>query len=129
MSGSSLRAPFNAALNEKIHIYKTAYKQYRPYLSLSDAYKAIKAIFEKNIFDRQVYNILSDNFTVNQILNLIRDEGYRVKVKLTNSRIMNQLSYKVSKEKFEKKAVKLNASIKKDIKQTLDLFKNVNTLR
>ena len=27
----------NASLNEKIQIYKTAYNQYRPYLSLRDA--------------------------------------------------------------------------------------------
>ena len=42
---------------------------------------------------------------------------------------MNQLSYKVSKSKFEKIGVKLNTNIKKDIIQTLDLFKNLNTIR
>ncbi len=119
---------FNTSVKIDIPVWKTALNQYRPYLSLTDAYKAIKIIIERDIFDKEVYNILSENFTVKQILNIIRKQGFNVKVKFTNSRIMNQLSYKVSKEKFEKKGVKLNASIKKDIKQTLDLFKNINTL-
>ena len=120
---------FNASLKINIPVWKTALNQYRPYLSLTDAYNAIKTIINKNIFDREIYNILSDNFTVKQILNLIRNEGCNVKVKLTDSRIMNQLSYKVSKIKFEKIGVKLNANIKTDIRQTLDLFKNINALR
>ncbi len=120
---------FNTALNIRIPVWKTAINQYRPYLSLNDAYRAIKSIMIKNIFDRDIYNILSENFTVKQILDLIRNEGYRPKINFTNSKIMNQLSYKVSKTKFERIAVKLNGSIKKDIKQTLNLFKNINYLK
>tara|TARA_B100000900_G_scaffold411018_2_gene429910 strand:- start:111 stop:1040 length:930 start_codon:yes stop_codon:yes gene_type:complete len=120
---------FNASFKIKIPVWKTALNQYRPYLSLTDAYNAIKTIINKNIFDREIYNILSNNFTVKQILNLIRNQGCNIKVELTDSRIMNQLSYKVSKSKFEKIGVKLNTNIKKDIIQTLDLFKNLNTIR
>ena len=119
---------FNTALKLYIPVWKTALNQYRPYLSLTDAYKAVNTVLKKNIFDRQIYNILTSNFTVSQIINLIKKEKYRVKIKLTSSKIMNQLSYKVSKEKFEQYGVKLNGSIKKDIKQTLALFKNIGSI-
>ncbi len=120
---------FNTSMKLAIPIWNTALNQYRPYLSLSDAYKSINTIIKKNIFDREIYNILSNNFTVKQILDLIKKENYKIKIKLTKSRIMNQLSYKVSKEKFEKWGIKLNNSIKKDIKETLALFKYIGTIK
>ena len=42
---------------------------------------------------------------------------------------MNQLSYKVSKNKFEKKYIKLNRNIRLDIKETLNLFKNLKVIK
>ena len=36
--------------------------------------------------------------------------------------MLNQLSYKVKKEKIEKFGLKINSNIEKDIKNTLDLF-------
>ena len=38
----------NAAINENIHVYKTALNQFRPYLSLSDALKSFKFCIEKD---------------------------------------------------------------------------------
>ena len=62
---------FNAALNQNIAVYKTAMHQYRPYLSLRDAFKVFKFSIEKDFFNNDVYNILSGNFTVGQILKKI----------------------------------------------------------
>ena len=62
----------NASLNEKIQIYKTAFNQYRPYLSLKDAFKVFKFCIEKNVFNNDVYNALSGNFTVREIIKIIK---------------------------------------------------------
>ena len=80
----------------KIPVWSTALNQYRPYLTLSDAYKAVNAIITKK-YDGEIYNILSNNHTVKQILNFIKSEEYNFMLKETKSKIMNQLSYKVSK--------------------------------
>ena len=37
----------NASLNEKISVYKTAYNQFRPYLSVRDAFKMFKFCIDK----------------------------------------------------------------------------------
>ena len=42
----------NAALNEKINVYKNAMDQYRPYLSVRDAFKVFKFCIEKNFFNK-----------------------------------------------------------------------------
>ncbi|MDC2997819.1 SDR family oxidoreductase [Candidatus Pelagibacter sp.] len=115
----------NAAINENIYVYKTALNQYRPYLSLKDAFKTFKFCIEKDFFKNDVYNILSGNFTVNQILKRIRKHKKNIKVKLVKTEIMNQLSYHVSKKKIQREGLKLNYDIDNDIKDTLKLLGNI----
>ena len=62
----------NAAINEKVRVYKNAMDQYRPYLSLRDSFKVFQFCFEKNFFTNDIYNALSGNYTVRQILNRIK---------------------------------------------------------
>ena len=113
---------FNAALNEKIHIYKTAYKQYRPYLSLKDAFKVFKFCIDKNIFNNQVYNALSGNFTVKEIIQMIKKYKKKTSIKFVKTEIMNQLSYHVDNKKLNNLGLRLSSPIEKDIKDTIRLL-------
>ncbi len=113
----------NAAIGEKIKIYKTALHQYRPYLSIRDSFKVFKFCLEKNFFENDIFNALSGNFTVNQILNKIKKILKKINVVYVNSPIMNQLSYHVDNQKIKKKGLILKSNIDVDIKNTLLLFK------
>ena len=115
----------NAAIGEKIKVYKTALHQYRPYLSIRDSFKVFKFCLENNFFENDIFNILSGNFTVNQILNKIKKIKKRIKIIYVNSPIMNQLSYHVDDKKIKKKGLILKSNIDVDIKDTLLLFKNL----
>jgi len=113
----------NAALGEKVKIYKTALHQYRPYLSIRDSFKVFKFCLEKNFFENDIFNALSGNFTVNQILNKIKKIKKKINVVYINSPIMNQLSYHVDDQKIKNKGLVLKSNIDVDIKDTLLLFK------
>ena len=113
---------FNAALNEKITVYKTALHQYRPYLSLSDAFKVFKFCIENDFFKNDIYNALSGNFTVDQILQKIKKIKKNIKITFVKSEIMNQLSYHVDDAKLKNEGLKLNSNLEKDIEDTLNLF-------
>ena len=113
---------FNAALSQKIEIYKTALHQYRPYLSVRDAFKVFKFCIDKDFFKNDIFNAISGNFTVNQILSKIKKRNKFIKIKLVNSQIMNQLSYHVDDKKIRSYGLKLNANLQKDIDNTLKLF-------
>jgi len=113
---------FNAALNQNIEVYKTAIHQYRPYLSVRDAFKTFQFCIEKDFFKNDIYNVLSGNFTVNQILEKIKKIKKNIKISLVKTVIMNQLSYHVDDTKIRKEGLKLNAKIDDDIKNTLRLF-------
>ena len=116
---------FNASINQPIEVYKTALNQYRPYLSLSDAFKVFQFCIEKNFFENDIYNVLTSNFTVKQIINKIKKFKKNIKVKLVHTSIMNQLSYHVDGSKLKKKGLRLNGNINKDIQDTLKLLSNI----
>tara|TARA_B100000029_G_C17597072_1_gene964548 strand:+ start:364 stop:1287 length:924 start_codon:yes stop_codon:yes gene_type:complete len=115
----------SAAINENIFVYKTALNQYRPYLSLSDAFKVFKFCIEKNFFENDIFNALSGNYTVKQILKKIQKYKKKIKIKFVKTEIMNQLSYHVSSGKLENRGLYLKANIEKDIKKTIKLLSNI----
>ena len=115
----------SAVLNEPIPVGDTALHQYRPYLSLRDAFRVIKFTIEKNYFDNDVYNVLTSNLTVNQILRIIKKYKKNIKIKYVKSKIINQLSYKIDDAKFRKNFFNLNEKLEIDIKNTMNLFKNI----
>ena len=114
----------NAAIEEKIKVYKTALNQYRPYLTLQDAFKLFKFCVEKDFFQNDIFNVVSNNFTVGQILKKIKKFKKKIRVDYVNSPIMNQLSYHVDKSKLSKQGLVLNSNLEKEINDTLNLFKN-----
>ena len=115
----------HAAIGEKIKVYKTALHQYRPYLSLTDAFKLFKFCIENDFFENDIYNVVSNNFTVNQIINKIKKHKKKIKISYVDSAIMNQLSYHVDKKKLSKRGLFLNSNLNRDIANTLNLFKNI----
>ena len=115
----------NASLNDDITVYKTALNQYRPYLSLKDAFKVFKFTIENDFFKNDIYNALSENCTVNQILHKIKRFKKKIKVKFVYSKIMNQLSYHVDKSKLNKEGLYLKNKIISDIEDTMKLLKNI----
>ena len=115
----------NASLNEPITVYKTALNQYRPYLSLRDAFKLFKFTIEKDFFKKDIYNAISENCTVKQILKKITNYKKKISIKFVSSKIMNQLSYHVDKKKLQNEGLFLQNKIEIDIKNTLNLLKNI----
>ena len=115
----------SAAINENITVYQTALHQYRPYLSLKDAFKTFKFCIETNFFKKDIYNALSGNFTVDQILTKVKKYKKNIRVKFVNSPIMNQLSYHVDNKKLSEQGLQLSHKIENDIKDTINLLKNI----
>jgi len=115
----------NASLNDRIHVYKTALHQFRPYLSLVDSFEVFKFTIEKNFFQNDIFNVLTGNYTVNQILNKIRKFKRKINIDYVNAPIMNQLSYHVDDSKIKLQGLKTKGSLENDIKNTLKLLDNL----
>lgn len=115
-----------AVLNEPLPIWSNALDLYRPYLSLNDAMKTINFFINSNKFNNQIYNVLSLNCTVREILNIIKKEGYKIKIKKIRSPIKNNSSYFISRNKLDKLKLNLDTKIYKEIKETLYKIKYLN---
>ncbi len=114
-----------AFTNTPLQVWKTALKQFRPYLSIKDAYKTLNFIIQNKIFDREIYNVVSENMTVNDIIGRI-NKHKKTTINLVNEKIMNQLSYKVNSSKIKKHGLVLNSNISKDISDTFKLLNKTN---
>jgi UDP-glucose 4-epimerase len=117
---------FDHALGNSIKIWKTAYHQYRPYLSLSDACSAINHVISKDLNNGEIYNIVTDNFTIKEVTDLIELVSHKIiRKEFVDNPIMNQLSYKVNTQKFQATGFEFEGSITQDISDTLKLFEKI----
>lgn len=117
---------WQAALGEEITVWSTAYEQKRPYLDLMDAGRAIAHIIDKDLFNGEIYNILTCNSTVKEVIENISIFESNLKIQFVDSPIMNQLSYEVAREKFENTGFKFKGNMKIEIKKTLELLRGIN---
>jgi len=83
-------------------VWRTAYDQYRPYLSLDDAGAAVRLIVDSGFYSPDVVNVVSNNHTVREVVESIRVHVPDCEVNFVDNKIMNQLSYKVRNAKLTK---------------------------
>jgi UDP-glucose 4-epimerase len=118
---------WQAVMGLPLTVWTTAYDQKRPYLELGDATKAISFTIQNNIFDGRVYNVLTKNITVRELIETLREFVPSLKVEFVDSKIMNQLSYEVISNRFEKLGFKFTGSLKSGLYETVQLLKNANS--
>ena len=120
---------WQAVLGQPLTVWTTAYEQKRPYLDLIEGVEALKFIISHDLFDGRVYNVLTANLTVRDIVDLIRQEEGDVEVQFVESPIMNQLSYEVSNRRFKERGFQFTGSVEKSIGETIELLKKAGGKR
>ena len=114
---------FQASQKIPLTIWKTALNQRRPYLNLDDFRRCLLHIFMKNLIKNEIFNLVSNNYTVKDIILAIKNYVNNPKIEFVNHKIMNQLSYRVSNQKFCNTGFKFRARLKYNIKETLNKLK------
>jgi nucleoside-diphosphate-sugar epimerase len=113
-------------MGQPITVWSTAYDQKRPYLDLFDAARAIAFIIRKDLFDGRIYNVLSHNATVRQVVDTVREFVPDLQVSFVDSKIMNQLSYEVSCERFMAEGFAFAGDLRRGIGETISLLQQAN---
>ncbi len=117
---------WQAVMGQPITVWSTAYDQKRPYLDLFDAARAITFIIRKDLFDGRIYNVLTHNATVRQVVESIREFEPDLQVSFVDSKIMNQLSYEVSCERFMGEGFAFAGDLRRGIGETIGLLRQAN---
>ena len=113
---------WQATMGQPISVWRTAFDQKRPYLDLFDASRAIIFIIRNNIFDGRIYNILTQNTTVRQVVDIIREFIPTLEVEFVDNKIMNQLSYEVLCNRFKSQGFVFSGDLRRGIGETIALL-------
>ena len=119
------RFTWQAATGLPLSVWKTAWRQKRPYLDLADCVRAINFILEKDLFNDETYNVLTKNFTVEDVVKTIKQFVPKLVVNYVDSPIMNQLSYDVDDTKFRKLGFKPKGNLKRGISGKISSLKSI----
>ena len=119
---------WQAVMSQPITVWSTAYDQKRPYLDLLDASRAIAFIIKNNIFDGRIYNVLTSNCTVREVVDIIKEFVPNLEIEFVDNRIMNQLSYEVMCDRFKSKGFVSSGSMTRGVLETIDILKQSNNL-
>lgn len=114
---------WQAVMGRPITVWRTALHQKRPYLTLDDAMRAFVFIVKNNLFDGKIYNVLTQNMTVNDIIMLIQKHIPKIDIQYVDTEIMNQLSYEVLCQRFCSRGFQFEGNIAACIEDTIKLLK------
>jgi nucleoside-diphosphate-sugar epimerase len=117
---------WQAVMRQPLSVWRTAYEQKRPYLDLVDAIRAITFVIKQDLFDGRIYNVLTLNATVRDIVECIREFVPDVQLSFVDSPIMNQLSYEVSCDRFRAGGFTSAGDIRRGIGETVALLASAN---
>ncbi len=120
---------WQAVMGQPITVWTTALHQYRPYLDLTDAVQALALIMDKKLYDGRVYNVVTVNTSVNDILTSIRKFVSDISIQYVDTEIMNQLSYHVGNQRFLDKGFVYRGELSYGIQETVELLKGAYSWR
>lgn len=117
---------WQACRGEALTVWRTALNQRRPYLDLGDAVRAFRFILQRDSFDQRIYNVLTDNLTVAEVLAVLRELIPDLSVKLVDAAIMNELSYTVRCDRFRTQGFEFKGQLRAALVETVKLLANVS---
>lgn len=117
---------WQAIMRTPLTIWKTAYEQRRPYLDLTDAINAIVHVIKLDLFNGEVYNVVTENLTVRDVVETIRMTIPDLEINFVENKIMNQLSYDVLSNKLLTTGFMTVGNRISAISETINLLRNGN---
>jgi len=115
---------WQTVMGQPLTVWRTAQFQKRPYLTLQDAVASIIHIIKRQLFNGSIFNVLTENLTVNDVIHIISKHFDNIEISYVESEIMNQLSYEVSNERFKNTGFRFRGSIEKSIQDTIVMLLN-----
>lgn len=112
---------YQASMGKPLTIWDTALHSKRPYLGINDAVSAWQFVEEKGQ-PGEVYNVVTQNFNMQEVLEVIKKVKPDVKVTITKSPLLNQKPYETSREKFLSLGFEYKDDLESSVRESLELF-------
>ena len=113
---------WRAVAGQPIEVWQTASHQFRPYLDLSDAVRAMIFVMRRRQFDGRVYNVLTLNATVAHVVEVLSAIVPDLQISYVDSPLMNTLSYCVDNRRFSQLGFECSGSLERGIGDTVAML-------
>jgi len=113
---------WRAVAGQPIEVWQTASQQFRPYLDLSDAVRAMIFVMRRRHFDARVYNVLTLNATVAHVVEVLSAIIPDLQISYVDSPLMNRLSYCVDHSRFSQLGFECSGSLERGIGDTVAML-------
>ena len=129
--GPSVGMRFHTAVNQfcwravggqPLEVWTTASHQFRPYLDLTDAVRAMIFMLRRGQYDEHVYNVLTLNATVTHVVDVLRTYVPDLGITYVDSPLMNDLSYCVDDERLTRLGFEVRGSLERGIGDTVAML-------
>ena len=129
--GPSVGMRFHTAVNQfcwramsgqPIEVWHTASHQFRPYLDLSDAVRAMIFVLRHRQFDARLYNVLTLNATAAHVVEVLATFVPDLRINYIESPLMNTLSYHVDTARFSRLGFEFSGSLDRGIGDTIAML-------
>jgi UDP-glucose 4-epimerase len=129
--GPSVGMRFHTAVNQfcwravsgqPIEVWQTASHQFRPYLDVADAVRAMTFVMRRGQFDARVYNVLTLNATVAHVVEVLASFVPDLRINYVESPLMNTLSYCVDSQRFSRLGFEFSGSLERGIGDTVAML-------
>jgi UDP-glucose 4-epimerase len=129
--GPSVGMRFHTAVNQfcwramsgqPIEVWHTASHQFRPYLDVADAVRAMIFVLRRRHFDGNVYNVLTLNATVAHVVEVLSGFVPNLRINYVESPLMNTLSYHVDATRFSRLGCEFSGSLERGIADTVAML-------
>ncbi|MDI9571150.1 MAG: SDR family oxidoreductase [Pseudomonadota bacterium] len=114
---------WQAVFGQPLTVWRTAIHQRRPYLDLADALSAVFFFIDQGRFDGRIYNIVTQNLTVADIIAMIAAHIPAPAVDYVEHEIMNQLSYEVSGRRVQELGWRAKGSLEDGVAATISMLR------
>lgn len=116
---------FYAVTGRPLTIWSDAVALVRPYLALEDGVAAIEFVLDRPETAGHVYNVVTLNATLDQVIEAVRSNVSTVEFEYTNTRLLNQVSYQVSDQKIRDLGFSYGGNLEVGVRETFDLLRGV----
>ncbi len=122
--GVANRMAYLAGVGRALTVYGSG-QQRRPVVQVSDACRAIILAIE-NFETGKTYNVVSDNPSVLEIVEIIQTIKPEIKLRFTEQDVMNHLSFTVNSSSFQLAGWSPKQDLHDGLAELLDSFKNIS---
>ena len=117
------RFAYLACAGMPLSVWESAQREKRPYLHIRDSTRALIFALKRNDMKGEVYNVVGENASINRITSVIATEVPDVKIVVTPSPNLNQVSYELDGSKIAKLGFKPNHTLEQGVWEVVDKFR------